>query len=112
MTSRIWELGDSIVCVYGAMPYARARRRYPRQRRVGRPITALMWCGAAVQGKDAGSDEKRKTRLSRRRPILRCNRHQARVRWQGVHVVGAQGASRVHPGGDSGTLWGIIRYSG
>jgi len=44
------------------------------------------------------------TRLSRRTPNPRYNRHRARVHSRGLREVGVQGASRVRPGGDDDTF--------
>jgi hypothetical protein len=43
--------------------------------------------------------------LNRRTPKLHYNRHRMCERWQAVHEVGTQGASRVHTGGDSDTCF-------
>ena len=44
------------------------------------------------------------TRLSRRTPNPRYNRHLARVHLRGVQEVGVRGVSRVRPGGESDTF--------
>jgi hypothetical protein len=103
MTRRRGELGGSRVCACAARPCARAYRRCQRQRRVEHPITALG--GAAAQRQRiVRRDRDARTRLSRRTPNPRYNRHRARVHLRGVHEVGVQGASRVRPGGDGGTF--------
>jgi hypothetical protein len=61
-------------------------------------------CGGSTSACKLLGERDARTRLSRRIPNPRYNRHRARVHLRGVHEVGVQGASRVRPGGDGDTF--------
>ena len=97
--------GGSRACVCVARPCGRARRRCRHPRRVERPIIVLRWQRTALNLACSWWWERiQKTHPSRRIPSLRCSLRRGRARWREVRGARAQGGSRGHRGGGSGTL--------